>query len=143
MNRMNKARLGIASAVLSGVMATGVASSATASATSISRAPVHLQTVSLSAAAPSSLALAPAAPSAVTPSLLLGPASEQGGIWPFIKAVVSFLGKSVSWLKSIVQAGYNAFLTHVWNKIPGWIKTIAGWGWTAWEVFNEVKDYLF
>ena len=143
MNRINKARLGIASVVLSGVVATTVATSGSASATTVSRAPATSQTVSISAATlPSSFA--PSALSgAVTPGPLLVPAGEQAGIGPFIKAVLNYLGKSVTWLKNGIQAGYGWFVTNVWNKIPGWIKVIVGWGANAWEVFNLVKDYLF
>lgn len=61
----------------------------------------------------------------------------------FIQAALKFLGKSWTWLKNIVKAGYSAFLNHFWNKIPGWVKILLNGAWTAWEVYQALRDYFF
>lgn len=93
-----------------------VTTTLTASATTLSQAPATAL-----APVPASAATLPGSPSTGTqglPSLII----------KFVQAALKFLGKAWSWLKNVIVSGYQAFLTHFWNKIPGWIKTIVGWG---------------
>lgn len=139
----------VTSAVLGAVLVTG--SGAASQAASPAGPVARSASVSAVTVVPvATTATAGAVTSALGGSAVtLAVAGESGAlglpslIVSFVKKALSYLGKSWTWLKNVVSQGYQAFLTYFWNKIPGWIKTVVEWAYTAWEIYSALRDYFF
>lgn len=88
-----------------------------------------------------------------TISLRVGPAAAVAGstsqvenrlpIGEIVKRILSVLGKGISWLRDQVRRGYSWFVNNVWNKIPSAIRWVISTGYTVYEIFKEIYNYLF